>query len=698
MNFFRVFQARIGSEVARLIDQGAQLETIIDRDEVLQDFKAKNKKVVEFLTRHDNLIRLISIVLEEKFTDDKVVRFRRPFVAAELILSDVSEMQEALKKENLPDRVLQWLNRSGPFSTANVANTKKLMFCCLYLYGKEFIEQIIAKKAIETIIKHIECFPFSEMIIDIVAYVEGMLGRDELTLFLKRTQLVSKLLQEMDSTTHPLVPNNISTVINNIIARYVTLAPSLLFDHIFTPRTTTLLLSIALQPWRGLRRLERGEFNDKTEEVDQYQKMQEEAEKTRKLKRKQNKIDRLKRKGRVVQNDKDSNSDSGDSAEVEDTSSQCPSPPPITFLPMVSKQITTTKPSRESLLKWGRAKSALGVSLLIDIMWNTRSAVLTQIEEAEKKRIQDDIEAQEQKERDQRFWEKMQKERDEEEQLRQKQIKEEEEKKKMEKNKNKNKNKKKRAKRNKYLKKKGKKDIDDKDGNKNKEEDINSDDEDIKLKRKKTDSEEDQDELLSSGDEDGPIATHSSSDENASSSSDNDKSNGSDTFSDSNSASDEEKENKDEKKEEEKESNNDSNSNSNSNSDSTNNCNNNNNNNSNFNTPPQKQKKKDLWNISIPKKTYNNQEDVDSDDDGGFSRPPSILISKIGADLPPGVHSPMFPTREKYQSFEEPDFAETIPNESLNSGEDSEENKKDQFDEFDDNIFEGQKVDSFEKD
>ena len=78
-------------------EAGFTLEELLEEDELLQECKAQNAKLTEFLTQQDTLDKLVTYVTEMPAAEDSEARrYKYPFVSSEILSCDTQAIREAL--------------------------------------------------------------------------------------------------------------------------------------------------------------------------------------------------------------------------------------------------------------------------------------------------------------------------------------------------------------------------------------------------------------------------------------------------------------------------------------------------------------------------------------------------------------------------------------------------------------------------
>lgn len=118
---FWKFDLHSSSHIDTLLErEDVTLKELMDEEDVLQECKAQNRKLIEFLLKAECLEDLVSFIIEEPPQDmDEKIRYKYPNISCELLTSDVSQMNERLgEDESLLMRLYSFLLNDPPQPTA----------------------------------------------------------------------------------------------------------------------------------------------------------------------------------------------------------------------------------------------------------------------------------------------------------------------------------------------------------------------------------------------------------------------------------------------------------------------------------------------------------------------------------------------------------------------------------------------------
>ncbi|CAA0823755.1 SIT4 phosphatase-associated family protein [Striga hermonthica] len=122
------------SPVEAILDkENFTLEELLDEDEIIQECKALNGRLINFLRERANVEQLIQYIVEEAPEDaDRQRTFKFPFIACEIFTCEVDIILKALvEDEELMDLLFSFLVSERPHSTQLAGYFSKVVVCLL---------------------------------------------------------------------------------------------------------------------------------------------------------------------------------------------------------------------------------------------------------------------------------------------------------------------------------------------------------------------------------------------------------------------------------------------------------------------------------------------------------------------------------------------------------------------------------------
>nr|XP_058165028.1 serine/threonine-protein phosphatase 6 regulatory subunit 2 isoform X4 [Dasypus novemcinctus] len=116
---FWKFDLNATSHVDKLLEkEGVTLHELMDQDDILQECKAQNQKLLDFLCRQQCMEELVHLISQDPPLDmEEKVRFKYPNTACELLTSDVPQINDKLGgDETLLNLLYDFLNHEPPLN------------------------------------------------------------------------------------------------------------------------------------------------------------------------------------------------------------------------------------------------------------------------------------------------------------------------------------------------------------------------------------------------------------------------------------------------------------------------------------------------------------------------------------------------------------------------------------------------------
>ncbi|KAI3455938.1 hypothetical protein Pfo_012601 [Paulownia fortunei] len=132
--FWRMAGLSTASPVETILDkENFTLEELLDEDEIIQECKALNGRLINFLRERANVKHLIKYIVEEAPEDaEKQRTFKFPFIACEIFTCEVDIILKALvEDEELMDLLFSFLDSERPHSTLLAGYFSKVVVCLL---------------------------------------------------------------------------------------------------------------------------------------------------------------------------------------------------------------------------------------------------------------------------------------------------------------------------------------------------------------------------------------------------------------------------------------------------------------------------------------------------------------------------------------------------------------------------------------
>ncbi|KAI0005944.1 SIT4 phosphatase-associated protein-domain-containing protein [Russula compacta] len=213
-----------GSSIDSLLDkEDVSLEAILDEDDLLQECKSQNTRLIDYFQRLDVLQRLLGYVTGQIEGEDRG-RFKYPYVATEVLCSEIWSIVETCLNNTDQLLVPFWetvLDRTPEdMKTRMTMASQFAKINAVFLSKKpaEMLKFIRAQRdIIERILQHIEMPSFSDLLVRIIQLDEQPAGAGVLEWLsdeLLMTRLVGRLSPAHSPDMHIVVAELIKGIIS----------------------------------------------------------------------------------------------------------------------------------------------------------------------------------------------------------------------------------------------------------------------------------------------------------------------------------------------------------------------------------------------------------------------------------------------------------------------------------------------------
>lgn len=193
------------------------LHELMDEEDVLQECKVQNKKLIDYLIRPDVMEELVTLTTVEPSGDvDEKVRYKYPNIACELLTCDVPAINERLAgDEALLGKLYAFLESDKPLNpllasffskTIGVLVARKTeqnwysyQFTCLQVL--EFLKS--KENCISLLLKHLGTSAIMDLMLKLITHVEGVEMKQNILNWLDSQQVVQCLVALLDPSVDP---------------------------------------------------------------------------------------------------------------------------------------------------------------------------------------------------------------------------------------------------------------------------------------------------------------------------------------------------------------------------------------------------------------------------------------------------------------------------------------------------------------
>uniref|UniRef100_A0A2K5EA97 Serine/threonine-protein phosphatase 6 regulatory subunit 2 n=1 Tax=Aotus nancymaae TaxID=37293 RepID=A0A2K5EA97_AOTNA len=182
---FWKFDLNTTSHVDKLLDKAhVTLQELMDEDDILQECKAQNQKLLDFLCRKQCMEELVSLITQDPPLDmEEKVRFKYPNAACELLTCDVPQISDCLGgDESLLSLLYDFLGHEPPLNPL----LARPVFSARPLKKDKFISLVL---------KHIGTSALMDLLLHLVCCVEPAGLQQEVLHWLNEEKVIQRLVE-----------------------------------------------------------------------------------------------------------------------------------------------------------------------------------------------------------------------------------------------------------------------------------------------------------------------------------------------------------------------------------------------------------------------------------------------------------------------------------------------------------------------
>ncbi|XP_027762198.1 serine/threonine-protein phosphatase 6 regulatory subunit 2 [Empidonax traillii] len=218
---FWKFDLNTTSHVDKLLDkEDVTLEELMDEDDVLQECKAQNRRLLDFLCQQHCMEQLVTLITHEPPLDmDEKVRFKYPNTACELLTSDVPQINDKLGgDETLLNILYDFLDHEPPLNPLLASFFSKTIGNLIARKTEQVIAFLRKKdKFISLVLKHIDTSAMMDLLLRLISCVEPAALRHDVLNWLNEAKIIQRLVELIHSSQDEDRQSNASQTLCDII-------------------------------------------------------------------------------------------------------------------------------------------------------------------------------------------------------------------------------------------------------------------------------------------------------------------------------------------------------------------------------------------------------------------------------------------------------------------------------------------------
>nr|XP_014336156.1 PREDICTED: serine/threonine-protein phosphatase 6 regulatory subunit 2 [Bos mutus] len=218
---FWKFDLSAMSHVDKLLDkEGVTLRELMDGEDILQECKAQNRKLLDFLCRRQSMEELVGLVTQDPALDlEERARFKYPNTACELLTCDVPQINDRLGgDETLLNVLYNFLDREPPLNPLLASFFSKTIGNLIARKTEQVIAFLRKKdKFISLVLKHIGTSALMDLLLRLVSCVEPVGLRQEVLRWLNEEKTIQRLVELIHPSQDEDRQSNASQTLCDII-------------------------------------------------------------------------------------------------------------------------------------------------------------------------------------------------------------------------------------------------------------------------------------------------------------------------------------------------------------------------------------------------------------------------------------------------------------------------------------------------
>uniref|UniRef100_A0A0B7APN8 Uncharacterized protein n=1 Tax=Arion vulgaris TaxID=1028688 RepID=A0A0B7APN8_9EUPU len=198
---FWKFNLLTSSHIDTLLDkEDVTLRELMDEDDILQECKAQNRKLVDFLIQPENMEEMVKLITVDPPNDvDEKIRFKYPNTACELLTSDVARINEKLAgDEELVNKLYAFLEGVKPLNPLLASFFSKVMGLLITRKSEMIFEYLKTKDDfVGHLLYHIGTSAVMDLLLRLITCIESPDTRRAVIEWLNKEKIVEKLVDSI---------------------------------------------------------------------------------------------------------------------------------------------------------------------------------------------------------------------------------------------------------------------------------------------------------------------------------------------------------------------------------------------------------------------------------------------------------------------------------------------------------------------
>ncbi|GAA6087245.1 serine/threonine-protein phosphatase 6 regulatory subunit 2 [Tachysurus ichikawai] len=218
---FWKFDLHTASQVDKLLEkEDVTLTELLDEDDVLQECKAQNQRLLLFLTQDSCLQELIRLIVHEPPSDrEEKLRYKYANTACELLTCDVSVINDKVGgDDSLLNGLYSFLEQDPPLNPLLASFFSKTFGSLIIRKAEQTISFLRKKEGfLALVLKHMDASAMMDFLLRLISCVEPVQLRHDVLTWLDEEKLIQKLTELIHPHTDNERQSNVSQALCDII-------------------------------------------------------------------------------------------------------------------------------------------------------------------------------------------------------------------------------------------------------------------------------------------------------------------------------------------------------------------------------------------------------------------------------------------------------------------------------------------------
>ncbi|TWW76218.1 Serine/threonine-protein phosphatase 6 regulatory subunit 3 SAPS domain family member 3 [Takifugu flavidus] len=195
---FWKFDLHTTSHIDTLLEkEDVTLLEVMDEDDVLQECKAQNHKLVDFLLRPQCMEDLVTFITQEPNTDvEEKVKYKYSNISCELLTSDINQINERLgEDEKLLMKLYGFLQNEPPLNPLLASFFSKVLSILIGRKPERIVEFLRKQEDfVDLMIKHIGTSAIMDLLLRMLTCIEPQQLRQDVLSWLNEEKVIQRLV------------------------------------------------------------------------------------------------------------------------------------------------------------------------------------------------------------------------------------------------------------------------------------------------------------------------------------------------------------------------------------------------------------------------------------------------------------------------------------------------------------------------